>query len=101
MAGFYFVWIAIFLGVNIVWDIQTRRTPKFHLDRLKDKYDVVYNAIAFCSSLLILVSLVSPTVQKLGKDTTVPLILAGFSGLLRALPALCPYKSTEAHSPEA
>lgn len=95
MAAYYFVWIAVFLLTNVVWDIRTKRTPVFHLDRLKDKSDVVYNAVAFCSSLLILVALVSPTVQGLGKDTTVPIILAGFSGLLRALPALCPYKSTD------
>jgi hypothetical protein len=95
MAGFYFVWMAFFLVVNVIWDIRTQRTPPFHMDRFKEKYDVVYNAATFCSGLLILVGLVSPTVRQLAKDTTVPLILAGFASLLRALPAICPYKSTD------
>lgn len=81
--------------VNVIWDIKTDRTPPFHLDRFKEKYDVVYNAATFCSGLLLLVGLVSPTVQALAKDTTVPLILAGSTSLLRAVPALCPYKSDE------
>lgn len=92
MAGFYFVWISVFLLVNVVWDINSPRTPPFHLHRMTEKYDVVYNAATFCSGLLILVALVSPTVAKLGKDTTVPLILAGIASLLRAVPAICPYK---------
>jgi hypothetical protein len=95
MSVCYFVWISFFLIVNVAWDIKSRRTPTFHLDRFKDKGDVLFSASAFCSSILILGGLLSPRVQELAKDTTVPLILAGFSGLVRAIPALCPYKSTD------
>lgn len=74
--------------------IATKRTASFHMDRFKDKGDVLFSASSFCSALLILTGM-SPEVQQLGKDTLVPLVLAGFSGLIRALPALCPYKSTD------
>jgi hypothetical protein len=54
---------------------------------MKDKGEILYNASTFRSSLLILTSL------QLAKGTTVPLILAGFSGLIRAIPAFCPYEA--------
>ena len=31
-------------------------------------------------------------VRKIATDTAIPLVLAGLSGILTALPALCPYK---------
>lgn len=95
MAGFYFVWTFLFLAINVGWDIKSNRTPPFHLERFKEKYDVVFNAATFCSGLLILVGLVSPTVGKLSQNTIVPLILAGFASLLRAIPAICPYKAND------
>jgi hypothetical protein len=95
LAVYYLVWFSIFLTVNVGWDVLTKRTPRFHLDRFKDKGDVLFGASAFCSSLLILTGLISPGVQQLAKDTMVPLILAGFSGLIRALPSLCPYKASD------
>ncbi|MGX1321800.1 hypothetical protein AB7M17_005253 [Bradyrhizobium sp. USDA 377] len=95
LAAYYLFWISLYLIVNVIWDVKTKRTPAFHLDRFKEKGDVLFSASSFCSSLLILVGLLSPTVRQLGKDTIVPLALAGFSGLIRAVPAICPYKSTD------
>ena len=100
LAVFYLFWISLFLGVNVAWDIATSRTPEFHLDRLKEKGDVLFSAASFCSSLLIIVSFLSMSVQQLSRDTMIPLILAGFSGLIRAFPAICPYKSGDGLPPE-
>ena len=92
MSVYYLIWISIFFCINTIWDIITSKTPKFHIANMKDRMDVLYGASTFCSSLLILMGLVSPTVRQLSKDTIVPLILAGFAGILRGIPALCPYK---------
>lgn len=59
---------------------------------MRDKVTVAYDAATFCSSILIISALISPTVRAISKDTTIPLIIAAVSGILRALPALCPYK---------
>jgi hypothetical protein len=95
MAGYYFIWISAFLLINVVWDWRSAYTANFHLEKLKDKGDVIHNAVTFCSSLLILTGLISAQVQELGRDTMIPLFLAGFSGLIRSLPALCPYKASD------
>ena len=92
MSVYYLFWIVFFFAINTTWDVITDKTPKFHIANMKDRMDVLYGASTFCSSLLILIGLVSPTVKQLSKDTVVPLVLAGFAGLLRGLPALCPYK---------
>ncbi|RVU14031.1 hypothetical protein [Methylobacterium oryzihabitans] len=92
MTVFYLIWIGLFFIINTVWDIVTDKTPAFHIATMKDKMDVLYGASTFCSSLLILIGLVSPEVGKLSKDTILPLVLAGGAGILRGLPALCPYK---------
>ena len=99
LVAYYFAWTLLFLAINVIWDVATKRTPPFHLDRFKEKGDVLFSAAAFCSSLLILTSLESDAVQKVARDTTVPLILAGFSGLLRAIPALCPYRAVVGADP--
>lgn len=90
---YYLFWLLLFLVVNILWDIRTDKTPPFHLDHLKDKVGVLYEAATFCSSLLIITGMASHSVQALARDTTLPLLLAGISGLLRSVPVLCPYKS--------
>lgn len=89
---YYLFWISLFLGINVIWDVCTSRTPSFHLERLTEKGDVLFSAASFCSSLLIITSFLSTNVQQLSRDTMVPLILAGFSGILKAFPAICPYK---------
>jgi len=88
---YYLFWILAFLLINTIWDIQSDKTPPFHIAMLKEKHGVLYNASTFCSSLLIITAIVSPTVRQIAKDTTLPLILAGVAGILRAVPALCPY----------
>ena len=100
MSVYYFIWISFFFIVNTAWDIFTPKTPAFHIANMKDRMDVLYGASTFCSSLLILMGLISPTVRQLSKDTIVPLVLAGFAGILRGLPALCPYKPEAERKPE-
>jgi hypothetical protein len=87
----YLVWVSLFLTINIVWDIRTPRTPPFHLAGMKDKVPVAYDAATFCSSILIIAALVNESVRALDRDVTIPLVIAAFSGFLRAVPALCPY----------
>lgn len=101
MTVFYLIWIGLFFSINTVWDIITDKTPSFHIAMMKDKMDVLYGASTFCSSLLILIGLASPEVGKLSKDTILPLVLAGGAGLLRGLPALCPYKPDFERKPAA
>jgi hypothetical protein len=100
LATYYLLWISLFLGINVVWDIFTSRTPNFHLDRLTEKGDVLFSAASFCSSLLIIVGFFSHNVQQLSRDTMVPLILAGCSGLIKTIPAICPYKKGDGLPPE-
>ncbi|MEH3118279.1 MAG: hypothetical protein PGN25_12005 [Methylorubrum populi] len=99
MTVYYLIWISIFFFINIFWDIRTSKTPSFHIANMKDKMDVLYGASTFCSSLLILIGLVSPTVKQLAKDTILPLILAGCAGILRGIPSLCPYKPEAERKP--
>lgn len=89
---FYVDWIAIYCGINIVWDIRSEKTAPFHLHNLKDKITVVYNASSMASSVLLLISLFSPQVKALAVDTVVPLLLAGISGVLLGIGEICPYK---------
>ena len=92
LAIYYLLWISIFLFINITWDIFTPKTETFHISRMKDKISTVHSASFFCSSLLLLLSVVEPPLFALAKDTYVPIILAGASGLLSSSPALCPYE---------
>ena len=88
---YYLIWMGFFVGINTIWDILTPKTDSFHLSKMKDKVTVLHDAVSFCSSALIITAIMSPTVRQVAKDTTIPLVLAGASGILRSLPALCPY----------
>jgi len=88
---YYLVWIIGFFIINIAWDIITPRTPPFHIMRFRDKISVLHNAAAFSSSLLIIIALLSPDVEKIARDSIVPLVLAAAAGILMTIPALCPY----------
>lgn len=90
---YYLFWIVLFVSVNTIWDIRTKKTPTFHLAKLREKADVLHHAATFCSSLLIITALISPAVGHLATETAIPMILAGGSGILRAIPALCPYEA--------
>ena len=87
----YLAWITCFVTVNIVWDVYSDRTPPFHISHLRDKVSVLHSAAAFSSSLLIIISLVNPAVDKIARDTIVPLVLAALAGMFMTLPAVCPY----------
>ena len=93
---FYLFWIVLFLFINISWDIATPNTPSFHIESLKGKINVVHHGVAFCSSLLVVVSLLNPAVREVARDTMVPLLIAGISGMLLTIPALCPYSPRNA-----
>lgn len=89
---YYLFWIILYLTINIIWDIRSTRTPKFHFGHLGSKVGALYNAAAFASSLLLFVSLLDDATRKLAGDTVAPIVLAALSGLLVALAELCPYK---------
>jgi hypothetical protein len=93
LTAYYLFWIIVFFLIHVIWDVLTKKTPPFHLTMLREKVSVLHHASTFCSSTLVLTSLVSPAVAKVATDTAVPLILAGLSGILQAIPALCPYKA--------
>jgi hypothetical protein len=92
LSVYYLIWISIFLAVNIVWDIATPKTPPFHFTSLGSKVSTVHNAAFFCSSLLLVIAVIKPDIWNLAKESYIPNILAGVSGILTSLPAICPYK---------
>jgi hypothetical protein len=94
---YYLAWITLFVLANIVWDIRSDKTPPFHITNLRKKISVVHSAAMFASSLLIVIALLNPSVDKIARDTIVPLILAALAGMLTTLPALCPYSPDSGH----
>lgn len=82
-------------GINLLWDIRTTKTPPFHITKISGKVGVLHNAATFASSLLVMVGLFDERVRQLAGDTVVPLLLAGFSGLLVTLSEICPYKPSK------
>ncbi len=89
---YYLVWILVFVGINIFWDIRSKKTEPFHISKINNKIDTLYNGAGLASNVLIIIALMDSSVRQLALNTTVPLILAGFSGIFRSLPSLCPYK---------
>lgn len=81
----------MFLAINIIWDVITPNTPRFHFYNLRGKITTLYAAATFSSSFLLLLSMFSTAVTKIVGDTLVPLILAGMTGILYAISELCPY----------
>lgn len=99
LATYYLVWIVIYLTINTVWDIKSSHTPTFHISHLHRKVQTLYNAATFCSSLLLLIALFNVELRKLIGDALVPLVLAGFSGILIGLSGICPYEPPPANPP--
>lgn len=91
MAVYYLIWIILFLSINIFWDINSDKTPDFHLQNIKAKTGALYSAATFCSSMLLIISLFSEAVATIVGNTLVPVILAGLTGILHAISDLCPY----------
>jgi len=92
MTVFYLFWIGLFVTCNVTWDILSKKTPKFHITMLKHKVDILHHAATFCSSLLVVVSVVDEQVKHVATESVIPLIIAGFAGMFGAIPAICPYK---------
>lgn len=95
LGAYYLFWITLFMMVNIVWDVATPHTDRFHFSFLKSKTTTAYAAATFSNSFIILLSSVQPEVAKIVGDAIAPLVLAGFIGVLHSISDICPY------SPEA
>ncbi|MFY0621934.1 MAG: hypothetical protein JXQ89_09585 [Pelagimonas sp.] len=95
----YLLWMGLFFVVNVTWDILTKKTPKFHLHRLKDKTTLAMGATSFCSSSLLLGSLLSEKTATVVGATPVPTLIAGTVGILLSITALCPYTEQQAAEP--
>jgi hypothetical protein len=99
---YYLLWMALFLIINVTWDVCTTKTEPFHIEKMKEKTSILHSAAFFCSSLLMLLTIIEPNVWALAKETYLPIILAGASGVLTSIPALCPYSGiNELRSPIA
>ncbi|WP_159096868.1 hypothetical protein [Pseudovibrio sp. Alg231-02] len=96
LAKYYLFWILLFMFINIVWDFFSKATDKFTIGALKTKHDTLYAAATFASSLLLLISVFEPSVKVVMGTTHIPIILAGCSGLLQTISALCPYDARRA-----
>lgn len=88
---YYFIWMVIFIGINIVWDIYSPRTKSFHFSMLKSKTPTAYAAATFSSSFVVLLSIVNKSVASVVGETYLPLILAGITGVLHSISEICPY----------
>jgi hypothetical protein len=88
----YLVWVVPYLAINIIWDISSPRTERFHLSKLQTKTNVVHAAALLCSSVLLICALFSETTEQLTNEMAVPLALASLSGILQAFSGLCPYE---------
>jgi hypothetical protein len=91
LATFYAVWTTLFLIINVIWDILTKETPKFHFVHVSEKVEVLFAATTFASSLLLVIGIFDDVILKLAGDAKVPIFLAGASGVLVSLRQLCPY----------
>jgi hypothetical protein len=98
LASFYLAWILTFVVVNILWDIKSSKTGTFHILDLKNKGEILHPATAFCSSLILLLSVVNPRLWEISKETYLPVIIAGASGIFNTIPSLCPYRSKTENS---
>jgi hypothetical protein len=95
IAEFYALWITLFLAINIFWDIFSKRTEAFHPGHLSEKVDTLFSATTFASSLFLLLTLFHADELKFSGGEKVPLIIAGFSGVLVSVKYLCPYEIPE------
>lgn len=87
----YLVWFAVFVLINVVWDIFTPKTPSFHMSRLKDKLSVAIGSTSFCSGLLIFSSAFNPATKVAVGNAPATLAIAAAAGILLSLSYICPY----------
>ena len=91
---FYFVYMSIYLLIHFLWDWLSPQTPAFSAERFSARgLPMVFNAATFATSLLLLLALWHNTLASLLGDTTLPLIVAGFSGMIQSFSALVPPKA--------
>ncbi len=87
----YLFWISLFLGINILWDVYTPLTPRFHVSALRSKVETLFNAGTFASSLLVISSLFDNQTAQTVSAAGIAHVMAGLSGLLISVSGLCPY----------
>jgi hypothetical protein len=80
----YLAWALVFIGTNVVWDIKSRLTPKFHFLSLQSKGALLHPAASLCSCILVIASLVDHSVHEMSEESAIPLILTSLSGILQA-----------------
>lgn len=89
---YYLIWIGLFVMTNILWDVGTHRTKRFHLIDVSKKLGIVHQGSFFCSSLLLIIAAFNHGVWQMTEESYIPILIAGISGILASIPALCPYK---------
>jgi hypothetical protein len=85
---FYLFWTVLYLFAHLVWDFI--ENGGFDLYILRHKVTVMFSATGFSTSLLLILSLTNDNLFRIVGETTIPLIIAGFSGILIALSELKP-----------
>ena len=88
---FYFLWMLLFLIINILWDIYSHHTENFNIRNISSKTSIVMHAATFSNSFLILLATIQPDVEKAAGDLKIPLIMAGMIGIMFSLSGLSPH----------
>ena len=91
LTRFYLVWVSGFFLIHPVWDICSKKTPRFHITRLQGKVHTLFAAATAASSVVLLAGLIDSTTGQVAGVSPVPIILAGGAGILNSISALCPY----------
>lgn len=87
---FYLLWTLLYLATHILWDFLSKKTPPFELKNLKDDINILWSGTTIATSLLLLFAVPQPALLTVVGDITLPLIIAGMSGVLIALSNLQP-----------
>jgi hypothetical protein len=88
----YLIWTLLFVGVNIIWDIRSNFTPKFHFLSIQSKSSLLHPAAAMCSCVLVIAALINDSIKDISAETAIPIVLSSLSGIFQAIGSLCPYK---------
>lgn len=90
---FYLVWSTAFFVAHMIYEYKTSHPGEFHISNIKHKIHILFSATTFSSSVLLLLSLLNEKLFLILGDITVPIFLAGMSGILLTTPEICPNKS--------
>lgn len=91
LTKFYLIWVLGFFLIHLVWDILSKKTPRFHITRLQGKVSTLFAATTAASSVVLLAGLLDATTGQVAGGSPIPIILAGGAGILNSVSALCPY----------